>query len=133
MPERVKPPFPASSNRTKSLAKPGGYSQTAGMMYLIADTLNCSVIRLTPFASDLFISIDEFSVPSVADPLPRWQAAPPAATSARSQALGLLYPGVAATHQVAETLMVAFYVIMCDEFVNGFAQRAFAEPVDHPG
>jgi hypothetical protein len=73
--------------------------QTAAKMSVIADTLNCSVIRLTPFAGDLFVSIDEFNVPGVSDPVSRCQTAPPAAISARSQALGFLYPDVAASHQ----------------------------------
>lgn len=74
-------------------------AQTAAMMHIIAETLNCSVVRLTPFAGDLFISIDEFNVPGVGDPVPRCQTAPPTTTSARTKALGLLYPSVAATHE----------------------------------
>lgn len=77
----------------------GALDQTAAKMYVIADTLNCSIIRLTPFAGDLFVSIDEFNVPGMGDPVQRCQTASPTATSARSQAAGLLYPGVAATHQ----------------------------------
>lgn len=78
-------------------------SQTADMMTLIIERFNCAVVRITPFAGDLFVSIDEIVIPPIEDPVARCQAAGPAATSAHTKALGLLYPSVATAHQQQAT------------------------------
>jgi hypothetical protein len=73
-------------------------SQTADMMPMIVDRFNCAVVRVTPFAGDLFVSIDEVVVPSVEDTSAICQRVRPS-ESARSKALDLLYPVLAPTHQ----------------------------------
>jgi hypothetical protein len=65
---------------------------------MIIDRFNCAVVRVSPFAGDLFVSIDEILIPAVEDAATRCQS-PPAEGSARAKALGLLYPNVAAAHQ----------------------------------
>jgi len=78
-------------------------SQTADMMTMIIDRFNCAVVRVTPFAGDLFVSIDEILIPAVENAAARCQAEQPNTTSARAKALGLLYPSVAAAHQQQAT------------------------------
>jgi len=78
-------------------------SQTADIMTMIIDRFNCAVVRLTPFAGDLFVSIDEIVIPPLEDPAARCDDARPTTTSARAKALGLLYPSVAAAHQQKAT------------------------------
>ena len=74
-------------------------SQAAEMMPMVIDRFDCTAVRISPFAGDLFVSIDEIVIPAVEDPVLRCQSAAPAAESARTKAIGLLYPGVAASHQ----------------------------------
>ncbi len=74
-------------------------SQAAEMMPMVIERLHCRVVRVSPFAGDLFVSIDEIVIPAVEDPATRCQSAPPAAESARAKAVGLLYPSVASAHQ----------------------------------
>jgi len=70
--------------------------QVSGLLPLIVDALHCTHVRLTPFAGDLFVSIDEISVPSVdEDPVGICKNALPSTTSAKGKAIGLLYPQVA--------------------------------------
>jgi hypothetical protein len=79
----------------------GTLIQVSGTLPLITDALHCSLIRLTPFAGDLFVTLDEIDLPLVEDAEAACQSARPASASARTVALGLLYPNVATAHQQA--------------------------------
>lgn len=77
-------------------------TQTSAMLPRIVDAFQCSLVRLTPFAGDLFISIEEIPVPSAEDVAAICRATRPVATSARNAALEVLYPKtVASAHQQA--------------------------------
>jgi hypothetical protein len=74
-------------------------AQVGTMLPRITDALHCSLIRLTPFAGDLFVTLDEIDLPQLDDADAACRTARPAPSSARSAALGLLYPSVAAARQ----------------------------------
>jgi hypothetical protein len=77
-------------------------TKTSSMLPLIVDAFQCSLLRLTPFAGDLFVSLDEIALPPAEDAATTCRAVRPVATSASSAALDVLYPKtVAAAHQQA--------------------------------
>lgn len=78
-------------------------SKTADLMATIIDRFNCAVVRITPFAGTLFVSIEEIVIPVIEDPVTKCLSARPANESARRKALGLLYPSVATAHQQQAT------------------------------
>ena len=74
-------------------------TQVSAILPLIAEALRCALIRLTPFAGDLFIALEEINLPPVDDVEAACQAARPTTTSGRTVTLGLLYPNVTRAHQ----------------------------------
>jgi hypothetical protein len=65
----------------------------------IVNALGCKLVRLVPFAGDLFVTLDEIVLPIAPDPATACTGARAAPLSARSRAVEVLYPRVADVHQ----------------------------------
>jgi len=65
----------------------------------IADSFGCKVLRLTPFAGDPFISIEEFDLTVVVDAGTECSTSTATAASATARASEVLFPRVAEAHQ----------------------------------
>lgn len=74
-------------------------SKVSDQLPAIVKALGCTVLRLVPFAGDLFISIDEITLPVITDPAATCNGIKATSLSARTRAVELLYPRVADAHQ----------------------------------
>lgn len=65
----------------------------------IVNALGCKLLRLVPFAGDLFVTLDEIALPNISDPITACNGIKAPSLSARSRAVEVLYPRVADVHQ----------------------------------
>jgi len=77
-------------------------TEVSGMVPLIADAFECRIVRVTPFAGDLFVNITELSIPAPSNPVRACRAALSAPTNAIQQAVIRLYPAVDTARQTRE-------------------------------
>lgn len=64
----------------------------------IIEALGCKLLRLVPFAGDLFVDVEEIVLPAIADPVAACRDINVTPVSARARATELLYPRLAANH-----------------------------------
>jgi hypothetical protein len=74
-------------------------SELGAQWPLIVDAMQCTTIRLTPFAGDLFAFIREFPLPQDGAFTTCGVTSASNSASARSRAIAVIYPAVAASHQ----------------------------------